>query len=201
MHSVSSIEITDTTSIGDILCSSLPYMADAYFQYCSCCSQANKYLQAKIELNDQFRSQLVLFQEKTGGLSLNGFLTKPIQRVTRYPLLIEKILKHTPTDHTDYRFIQQAFECARQLNERINQKISEQENNVRLDWLQQNMLLGSNETCSDGYLFDELLKFNSKTKLNTQRQLLLHGSLVKVREHYVQDSSCLISLANHLRHI
>lgn len=185
--------ITDATNVGDVLCSYLPYMADAYFQYCNRRSQANKYLQSKVELNDQFRAELENFQERTGGLSLNGFLTKPIQRVTRYPLLIEKIFKHTPNDHPDYPSIRQAFECARQLNERINQKICEQENSVRLDWLQQHILVGSDESCSDGHIFDELLKFNSKTKFDQQRQLLLQGLLVKVRpRERVETDQCFI---------
>ncbi|CAF5055309.1 unnamed protein product, partial [Rotaria socialis] len=58
-----------------------------------------------------------------------------IQRVTRYPLLIEKVLKHTLANHPDYQSLKQALECARQLNERINKQISDQENSLRLDWL------------------------------------------------------------------
>jgi hypothetical protein len=172
--------IDESTRIGEILCSYLPYMADAYFQYCNCRARANKNLQLKMDLNKYFRTHLKIFQDQTGGLSLNGFLTKPIQRVTRYPLLIEKILKHTPVDHPDYESVQQAFERARQLNERINEQISEQENRSRLDWLQQHVIFGTDEYSADGYIFDELLKFNSITKFRTQRQLILHGPITKV---------------------
>jgi hypothetical protein len=178
--STTTMTIDESTRIGDILCSYLPYMADVYFQYCNCRTQANKNLQLKMDLNKNFRTYLKMFQNQTGGLSLNGFLTKPIQRVTRYPLLIEKILKHTPIDHPDYESVQQAFESARQLNERINKQISEQENRSRLDWLQQHVIFGTDEYAADGYIFDELLKFNSMTKFQTQRQLLLHGPITKV---------------------
>ncbi len=173
--------ITESTEIGEILCSHLPTMANDYFQYCNSRSQANKSLQTKIDSNEHFRLYLKTFQDKTGGLSLNGFLTKPIQRVTRYPLLIEKILKHTLPNHSDYQSIKQALDIARQLTEKINQQISEQESNSRLDWLQQHFILGSDENSSDGYLFDELLRFNSINKYNIQRQLLLHGLVTKVR--------------------
>jgi len=185
-HSTSSMAINDSTRIGAILCSYLPYMADAYFQYCNCRSQANKSLQSKTDSNKQFRASLKIFQNKTGGLSLNGFLTKPIQRVTRYPLLIEKILKHTPLDHPDYQSVQEALECARQINERINKQICEQENHSRLDWLQQHIIFGTDEYSSDGYIFDELLKFNSPTKFHRQRQLLLHGLIIKVRNEEIR---------------
>jgi len=176
-----SITINESTKIGEILCSHLPTMANDYFQYCNSRSQANKSFELKLDSNEQFRSYLKTFQDKTGGLSLSGFLTKPIQRVTRYPLLIEKILKHTLINHFDYQSIKQALICARELNERINKQISEQESSSRLDWLQQHLIFGSDENCSDGYLFDELLKFNSLNKYNIQRQLLLHGLLMKVR--------------------
>ncbi|CAF4847812.1 unnamed protein product, partial [Rotaria sp. Silwood2] len=40
----STMTINESTRIGEILCSYLPYMADTYFQYCNCRSQADKYL-------------------------------------------------------------------------------------------------------------------------------------------------------------
>ncbi|CAF5159468.1 unnamed protein product, partial [Rotaria sp. Silwood1] len=106
-HLSSTMTINESTRIGEILCSYLPYMTDTYFQYCNSRSQADKYLQSKVDLNEQFRYYLNIFQNKTRDLSLNGFLTKPIQCVTHYPLLIEKILKHTILNHPDYRYIQQ----------------------------------------------------------------------------------------------
>lgn len=135
--------ITDSTKIGEILCYHLPTMVNDYFKYCNYRSQANKSLQNKFDSSEQFRSHLKIFQDQTGGLSLNGFLTKPIQRVTRYPLLIDKILKHTLTNHSDYSSIKQALDFARQLNESINKQISEQESSSRLDWLQQHLIFGS----------------------------------------------------------
>lgn len=176
----STMTIDESTCIGEILCSYLPYMADAYFEYCNHRSQANKYIQLKTDKNKDFHASILLFQKTNAGLSLNGFLTKPIQRVTRYPLLIEKILKHTLSDHPDYEPIQRALERARQINERIDKQISEQENYLRLDWLQQRVIFGTDEYSADGYIFDELIKFNSPTKYHPQRQFLLHGLLTKL---------------------
>jgi hypothetical protein len=176
----STMTIDDTTKIGPILCAHLPTMADVYFQYCSTRAQANRWLQAKMDSSEPFRNRLTIFQQQTSGLSLSGFLTKPIQRVTRYPLLIEKVLKHTSTDHNDHRAIEQALQCARLLNERINQQISEQESSARLDWLQRHLTFGMDDNSSDGYLFDELLKFNSLTKYHTPRKLIFHGLINKV---------------------
>jgi hypothetical protein len=35
-------------------------------------------------------------------MPLSFYLLKPVKRVTEYPLLVEKLLKHTPIDHADY---------------------------------------------------------------------------------------------------
>ena len=68
-----------------------------------------------VDFNEQFRSYVTVFQNKTSGLSVNGVLTKPIQHVTRYPLLIEKLLKYSSTQHPDYQ-----SGCNKHLNVRIN---------------------------------------------------------------------------------
>ena len=89
-----------------------PYMTNVYFQYCNDRSQESKYLQVIVDFNEQFHSYVTVFQNKISGLSVNGFLAKPIQHVTRYPLLIEKLLKYTSIHYPDYQSIQQALECA-----------------------------------------------------------------------------------------
>ena len=178
----STMSISESTQIGEILCSYLPYMEDAYFQYCNCRPRANKQLQMKMDSNKKFRNYVELFQNQNGGLSLNGFLTKPVQRVTRYPLLIGQILKNTPIDHPDHPFVQQAQHRALQLADRINTQMSEQQNRLQLDWLQQHVIFGTDENAADGYVFDEILRFNAPTKLHRQRELLINGSIIKVRE-------------------
>jgi hypothetical protein len=79
--------INESTRIDEILFSYLPCMVDVYFQYCNSRSKASKYLQSKSDSNKRFRTNLESFQDKLDDLSLNGFLTKPIQRVTRYPFI------------------------------------------------------------------------------------------------------------------
>ena len=56
LNSSSTTSINKTIRIDEILCSYLLYMADVYFQYGNGLSQANKYLQVKVDLNKQFRS-------------------------------------------------------------------------------------------------------------------------------------------------
>lgn len=47
------------------------------------------------------------------GFPLTMFMIKPVQRICKYPALIEKILKYTPPEHKDY-------ECLKMAKERID---------------------------------------------------------------------------------
>lgn len=52
--------------------------------------------------NQQFANFLEEQREVTDGLGLADFLIQPIQRVPRYRMLLEELLKHTPEDHADH---------------------------------------------------------------------------------------------------
>ena len=44
------------------------------------------------------------------GVTLSNLLIMPIQRVPRYKMLLESLLKVTPSDHVDYPKLSEAFE-------------------------------------------------------------------------------------------
>ncbi|KAA8578844.1 hypothetical protein FQN60_000053, partial [Etheostoma spectabile] len=49
------------------------------------------------------------------GMPLSSFLLKPMQRVTRYPLIIKNILENTPESHPDNSHLKAALEKAEEL--------------------------------------------------------------------------------------
>ena len=51
---------------------------------------------------------------------LSYYLLKPVKRVTEYPLLVEKLLKHTPPDHPDYFYTKEALDRAKALCEQVS---------------------------------------------------------------------------------
>ncbi|KAL2089228.1 hypothetical protein ACEWY4_016127 [Coilia grayii] len=53
--------------------------------------------------------------------NLTFFLVMPVQRIARYPLLLQTIQKHTEPSHTAYHILTQAAHTAVQLNCRINE--------------------------------------------------------------------------------
>jgi hypothetical protein len=44
------------------------------------------------------------------GTSLDNTLIQPMQRITRYPLLLRELLKYTPEDHEDHERVKEAME-------------------------------------------------------------------------------------------
>lgn len=78
----------------------LPKMT-CYTTFCSKQLEAASLLQKLTETSGPFRDIVRKCQNNvaTRGMPLSSFLIKPMQRITKYPLLISKILENTPDNH------------------------------------------------------------------------------------------------------
>lgn len=57
----------------------------------------------------------------TGASDLSFFLVMPVQRVTKYPLLLGKILENTPPNTSVYSALEAAVRAMAQVNTNINE--------------------------------------------------------------------------------
>ncbi|KAH9513278.1 Intersectin 1 (SH3 domain protein) [Bulinus truncatus] len=162
-------------SIGDILCESLPHM-NPYMRFCSCQLSAAAALQKLSESSQSFVQfhKTCMQNPKVKGVHLSGYLLKPMQRITRYPLLIEKILSCTPPEHADRTNLEEALNLAQELCSQANQCVKEKQNSDSLEWIQ------SHVHC-DGLA--ENIVFNSLTNCMGPRRLLFHGVLYKAKSN------------------
>ncbi len=89
-------------NIGDVLVNQIPELTP-HVRWCSCQLNACTLLQQKSS-DPVFKEfeQRCKADSRTGGLPLSSFLLKPMQRVTKYPLLVKRVsllltlsLKHT----------------------------------------------------------------------------------------------------------
>ncbi|XP_034018749.1 intersectin-2a isoform X2 [Thalassophryne amazonica] len=159
--------------IGDVLASELAHM-QPYIRFCSCQLNAAALLQSKTINQPDFKHFLkkIATNYRCRGMPLPSFLLKPMQRITRYPLLIKSILDHTPDGHADHGPLREALERAEELCSQVNEGVREKENSDRLEWLQ-------NHVQCEGHI--EHLVFNSLTNCLGPRKFLHSGRLYKTK--------------------
>lgn len=160
--------------IGDILTFYFKNrMSDKYTRFCSNQMKSMKIFEQQMQINPDFKNQIILCNElnkdKLKLQDFTSYILKPMQRITRYILLVKGILKHTPIDHLDHQQCTQAFREAETLCELVNQSCHSAENKERLDWIQRSV------KCT---AIDQRIKYNSKTKFCDVRQLVFYGRLV-----------------------
>ncbi|XP_068505367.1 intersectin-2a isoform X1 [Syngnathus scovelli] len=157
--------------IGDLLASELTRLRP-YVGFCSCQLNAAALLQSKTHNQPDFKDFLkkIATNYRCKGMPLSSFLLKPMQRITRYPLLIKNILEHTPKQHPDHTPLREALERAEELCSQVNEGVREKENSDRLEWIQSHVQY-------DGVI--ENLVLNSLTNCLGPRKLLHSGRLHK----------------------
>lgn len=69
-------------------------------------------------------------------LEVNDHLILPVQRVTRYVLLLQDLLKNTETTHPDYGNIVQALDMVRRLSAEVNEAKRKEESMTKLFQIQ-----------------------------------------------------------------
>ena len=80
-----------------------------YAEYCTNYPVAVKSLASLQRRHKSIRRVLEQCSKECGGLQLESLLIMPIQRIPRYKLLLEDIVKHTPSWHPDLALCQDAL--------------------------------------------------------------------------------------------
>src|SRR3989338_1479192 len=121
-------------SVGAVFVSLGDYLM-VYSDYCTNQTAACDHLKRLTKKN----KRLAAFLEKQRkenpelrGLSLEDFLIKPLQRITRYPLLLRELARNTGEGHTDWLPLEGAMQKIQKLVGEINERSRQAENNLRL---------------------------------------------------------------------
>ncbi|CAG5853966.1 unnamed protein product [Menidia menidia] len=161
--------------IGPILTEELSHM-QPYIDFCSRQFSGAALLQIRTDNEPDFKEFLkkIATDYRCKGMPLSSFLLKPMQRITRYPLHIKKILECTAEGHPDRSHMKVALDRAEELCQQVNEGVREQENLDKLEWIQ------SHVQC-DG--ISENLVFNSITNCLGPRKVLLSGKMYKAKSN------------------
>ncbi|KAF0527764.1 Dbl-likey domain-containing protein [Gigaspora margarita] len=119
--------------ISDIFLQTAPFLK-MYIIYLKSFPRAIATMERLNKNSKEFKKFLSSCQSKQelGGLTFNSFLSLPIQRIPRYKLLLEALLKHTDESHPDFIDLQK---CVRQINiiaDEVNEKMRDAENQQKV---------------------------------------------------------------------
>ncbi|XP_068201300.1 intersectin-1-like [Palaemon carinicauda] len=159
--------------IGDVICQQISQLKP-YLRFCSIQIRGATLLGEKASAEGEWAELLKQCQDHPAvrGMTLTSFLLKPMQRITKYPLLLKQLLKYTPEGHPDYHNTEEAFTAATTLCAQVNEAVSQRDNTDKLEWMQRQVI------CEG---LNERLVFNSLTNTLGPRKLLHTGVLHKAK--------------------
>ncbi|KAG8943721.1 hypothetical protein FRC04_002553 [Tulasnella sp. 424] len=156
--------------VGDILQAYMGNMA-VYTPYCVNQSTATKILQTIRASNPDVASCLQRLKDDPvcRNLDLSSYLLIPMQRITRYPLLLRQILNYTQSE-IERQQLEWAITTTEKILDSINETIRENEGSERLA-----------EISRDLYIGEGRLDLTARTKYLGKRKLVKEGEVTKAK--------------------
>ncbi|KAF9086756.1 actin organization and endocytosis protein [Mortierella sp. AD031] len=161
-------------AVGDVINSHIVERAGCFMRYCANHREASSLLTRSMAESRLLSDFMKAAKSKPScrGMDISSFLLQPLQRITRYPLLIKKILEYTEEDHIDHLLLSEALVSAESFLDRINESIRRGEDKQKLEELQRKL---PNGDLSEG------LVLTSETKFLGPRRILQEGTLRKAK--------------------
>lgn len=115
----------ETGTIGDFFVKYASYMKSRYASYCSNYECAAALLVQLQTINHFSVAEKKIQEENQLPLSLKDYLITPVQRVPRYSLLLDDLLKHTSEGHPDRELLANAVQKIKEVATNVNLEISQ----------------------------------------------------------------------------
>ncbi|XP_007941790.2 rho guanine nucleotide exchange factor 37 [Orycteropus afer afer] len=124
LQETASTEEEQVHLIGNLFLEFQEELEQVYKVYCTSYDQAlllmNTY-QKDLELQREIQSIIEAVVPQAGSSGLSFLLVSPLQRITKYPLMLQKILENTPPDASAYPVLQKATFALQDVNANINE--------------------------------------------------------------------------------
>jgi hypothetical protein len=111
---------TAHSKLGHIFTENAEGLKAAFTPYVDPFDEANALFLSLRKDNDRFREWLSAIEFKTVDLGLESYLIMPIQRVTRYGLLLRELIHQTWQDHEDYEPLNAALSAVEEVASHVN---------------------------------------------------------------------------------
>ncbi|KAF9976419.1 hypothetical protein BGZ73_008621 [Actinomortierella ambigua] len=114
--------------IGDIFVEIAPFLK-MYSSYVRTYASALTHINDCMKTNDRFAEFVKTRNRRPEckNLDFQSFLMKPVQRIPRYRMLLESLLRHTPSHHPDYQNLKQAYGALEHTAMFVNETIRQHE--------------------------------------------------------------------------
>ncbi|XP_046817651.1 uncharacterized protein LOC124423673 isoform X4 [Vespa crabro] len=175
-------------TIGDVFLDvfTKPVVLETYTLFLDNWKSAKKAIKTTCQGKPAFARFLeTMEREHKGKLGLDQLLIKPVQKIPRYELLIQRLLKHTDSAHPDYEFLQAAQKEVHELVVKIN--CTERES---LEWEQQQSTLREVQALVEGlagivtndraFVRHDLVTIASNQGTRKERALFLFSDLLVI---------------------
>merc|ERR1712137_1319234 len=127
----------EESCIAAVFMTLVPYLK-LYKAYCANYNGAVLRVSERSNSSHKFAS-LLQAKKETVGFDLCSLLIQPIQRIPRYRLLFEELLKHTPPEHPDYAPISNTLVSIQEVAKYVNESVRAKENQDKLLQIQESL--------------------------------------------------------------
>ncbi|XP_019617017.1 PREDICTED: FERM, RhoGEF and pleckstrin domain-containing protein 1-like isoform X2 [Branchiostoma belcheri] len=205
----------DYQRIGDILLKNMKSLK-LYMQHIEKHEEILLEMEKATRRNQKLENVYKEFEmQKVCYLPLNTFLLKPAQRLLHYRLILERLVKHYPVDHRDYKDCRAALAEIMEATSNVQDSMNRLENFQKLTELQRDLVSCDNlvqpgrEFIREGclhklsrkgfqqrmfFLFSDMILYTSKGVTATN-QFKVHGQL-PVQGMVVEESEMERAVAN-----
>ncbi|XP_012597064.2 rho guanine nucleotide exchange factor 37 isoform X1 [Microcebus murinus] len=124
LQETASKEEEQVSLIGNLFLEFQEELEQVYKVYCAGYEQALQLVEAyrkEPELQREIQGILEAVVPQAGSSGLTFLLVTPLQRITKYPLLLQKILENTPPDASAYPVLERATSALQDVNANINE--------------------------------------------------------------------------------
>ena len=162
--------------IGDVFLKHVGAL-EPYLPYCSNQFRSSAFFGNLLRNDPKFATEIkLLYQDASfralNGITLEAFLLEPMQRLTRYPILLKTVIHYTPKTHEDHENLVQASIKLEELVSKTNEAARNESDSIKLTELQGKIDLAG---------FGEEIKLTSETRSLGPRRFLFDGSLLKAK--------------------
>eukprot|EP00939_MAST-03C_sp_MAST-3C-sp1_P000879 g879.t1 len=128
-------------SVGKVMKPVVPFFK-LYKVYCSNHNKAMTIIERCSSTKPKFTKfcQSVLSDPEKSNQPLQSLLIMPIQRLPRFKMLLDRLLKYTPADHRDHESLKMCLSSVSQVADYVNQGITEKENRIKVWEVQQTLV-------------------------------------------------------------